>query len=69
MLVFQAIKEFDMAPLYELICGELGVPVDAAQLAAMKENNTKRLKEIDAEIEDAENNLGGVSLHQVQSLP
>ncbi|RCN46202.1 PCI domain protein [Ancylostoma caninum] len=57
-----AIKEFDMAPLYELICAELGVPVDAAQLAKMKENNAKRLKEIDAEIEDAENNLGGTEV-------
>ncbi|CAJ0604250.1 unnamed protein product [Cylicocyclus nassatus] len=57
-----AIKEFDMAPLYELICGELGVPADAAQLSIMKENNAKRLKEIEAEIEDAENNLGGTEV-------
>lgn len=47
-----------MAPLYQIICDELGVQVDSSQLAAMKEHNATRLKEIDAEIEDAENNLG-----------
>ncbi|KAK5968027.1 Proteasome Regulatory Particle [Trichostrongylus colubriformis] len=60
----KTIKEHDMAPLYQIICDELGVPVDKAQLEAMKENNTKRVKEIDAEIEDAENNLGSTEVRQ-----
>ncbi|PIO63651.1 PCI domain protein [Teladorsagia circumcincta] len=60
----KAIKEHDMAPLYQMICDELGVPVDKAQLTAMKENNTKRIKEIEAEIEDAENNLGSTEVRQ-----
>ncbi|KAJ1365495.1 hypothetical protein KIN20_025849 [Parelaphostrongylus tenuis] len=54
-----AIKENDMAPLYELLCEEIGLTVDQSLLAEMKEKNAKRLKEIDAEIEDAEKNLGG----------
>ncbi|KAK6055113.1 26S proteasome non-ATPase regulatory subunit 6 family protein [Cooperia oncophora] len=60
----KAIKEYDMAPLYQIICDELGVAVDKVQMAAMKENNTKRIKEIDAEIEDAENNLGSTEVRQ-----
>lgn len=59
-----AIKENDMAPLYQLICGEVGIPVDQSLLAEMKENNSKRIKEIDAEIEDAEKNLGGTEVRQ-----
>lgn len=47
-----------MAPLYELLCAELGVVPEASQLSEMKAANTKRVTEIEAEIEDAEKNLG-----------
>ncbi|CAI5448794.1 unnamed protein product [Caenorhabditis angaria] len=59
-----AIKEHDMAPFYELVCADLNVAVDQAQLASMRAANVKRLAEIDAEVEDAEKNLGESEVRQ-----
>jgi hypothetical protein len=47
-----------MAPLYELVCGELGVAPDAVKLSAMKSAIASKLEELDANIKDAEENLG-----------
>jgi 26S proteasome regulatory subunit N7 len=46
-----------MAPFYEKIGSELG-GVDGALLASLKSANEKRLKELDAAIVDATENLG-----------
>ena len=42
-----------MAPVYETIAGELGVAVDAALLASLREANAKRLEELEDKIKDA----------------
>lgn len=54
----QLIKENDMGPFYELICQELDTQIDAKLLADLKAKNEKRIAEIEAEIKDAEENLG-----------
>lgn len=53
-----------MAPFYQLVCTDFKVPVDAAQLATMKSANEKRIAEINAEVEDAEKNLGESEVRQ-----
>ncbi|CAD6197119.1 unnamed protein product [Caenorhabditis auriculariae] len=60
----EAIKQYDMAPFYELICSELNTQVDQSQLSKMKAANEKVIKDIDAEIEDAEKNLGESEVRQ-----
>lgn len=47
-----------LAPLYEHLCGELGIPKDEAKLSSMKAINEQRLSELEAKIKDAEENLG-----------
>jgi len=48
----------DMAPYYELVCADLGWPIDQAVLEKMKDANLAKLKELDTAVEDAEQNLG-----------
>ncbi len=48
----------DLAPIYEHVCAQLGWPVDQAKLAAMREKNAEKLKELEEKILDAETNLG-----------
>ncbi|KAF8373945.1 rpn-7, partial [Pristionchus pacificus] len=62
--LFKEIKEYDMAPLYKSICEELQVPIDATLYESMKSRNAKRIEEIEAEIEDAEQNLGESEVRQ-----
>lgn len=50
--------ENDLAPIYENICSEVGLPLDQAKLAAMKAKNAEKLAELEAKIKDAEENLG-----------
>lgn len=56
--LLNAIKADNMAPWYEEVCRELNWPVDQALLAAMKKANAQKVEELDAAIEDAEQNLG-----------
>lgn len=56
--LLNAIKTENMAPFYEVVCRELGWPVDNILLANMKKANQQKLGELDASIEDAEQNLG-----------
>ncbi|CAI2350633.1 unnamed protein product [Caenorhabditis sp. 36 PRJEB53466] len=60
----EAIKEFDMAPFYELVCADFKIVVDQTQLASMKAANQKKITEIQAEVEDAEKNLGESEVRQ-----
>ena len=53
-----------MAPLYEHVCKQLGWTVDAALLKSMQEHNAARLKELDAKIEDAEQNLSEMEVRE-----
>lgn len=48
----------DSVAVYEVTCKELGKPVDSALLAKMKEQNAKRMAEIEAAITDAKENEG-----------
>lgn len=47
-----------MAPLYQYLCTDLGLPLDAAKLAEMQAANTAKLVELEAKTKDAEENLG-----------
>jgi hypothetical protein len=47
-----------MAPFYEYMCNSLKIPTDQALLVKLKEQNAKRLDEINKQLEDAEKNLG-----------
>lgn len=47
-----------MGPYYKLVCVDVGTTVDESLLSELREANEKRLKEIDDEIADAEQNLG-----------
>jgi 26S proteasome regulatory subunit N7 len=52
------VKENEMGPFYEYACQEAGVPLDKGLLRELATKNEKRVKELEAEIEDAEKNLG-----------
>ena len=52
------IKKDEMAPFYEYMCTSLKIPIDQALLDKLKEQNAKRLDEINKQLEDAEKNLG-----------
>jgi len=56
--LMDAIKENNMAPLYEIVCKDLRWKVDSTLLNKMKEENKKTLAELEAKIKDAEENLG-----------
>merc|ERR1712071_211476 len=58
------IKSNDMSPFYEEVCKDLGWTVDSKLLATMKERNEAQLKELDAAIEDAEQNLGEMEVRE-----
>jgi 26S proteasome subunit RPN7 len=53
-----------MAPFYELVCKDLGWPVDQSLLAKMKSNNAEKLGQLDTTIEDAEQNLGEMEVRE-----
>jgi len=53
-----AMTEQHMAPLYSQVCRELRWTVDGKLLSEMQEQNTNKIKELDAAISDAEENLG-----------
>lgn len=52
------LKQNDMAPHYVRVCESLGWPVDKPELERMQAANAKKLKELDAKIDDAVENLG-----------
>ena len=47
-----------MGPYYQFVCNEVGHPVDKKLADELKGKNDKTLADIDAEILDAEQNLG-----------
>lgn len=49
-----------MAPFYQNLCEETGTPIDEKLLKEMQTVNEQRLKVMDEEIKDAEENLGTV---------
>lgn len=63
-LIVPYISFSDMAPFYEEVCKDLGWSVDTVLLNGMKERNEATLKELDAAIEDAEQNLGEMEVRE-----
>merc|ERR1712137_1422295 len=53
-----------MSPFYEEVCKDLGWTIDLKLLTTMKERNEAQLKELDAAIEDAEQNLGEMEVRE-----
>ncbi len=47
-----------MAPFYQLLCTELGIPMDTAKVAEMQTAIAAKLAELDEKVKDAEENLG-----------
>ena len=47
-----------LTPLYEHLCGELGLPKDESKVASMRAVNEAKLAELAAKVTDAEENLG-----------
>ncbi|RWS13486.1 26S proteasome non-ATPase regulatory subunit 6-like protein [Dinothrombium tinctorium] len=62
--LLNAIKEHNMAPFYESVCETLKWKVDKNLLSQMKANNEAKLKELNANIEDAEKNLGEMEVRE-----
>jgi len=56
--LLEAIIANEMAPYYRSMCTELGAPIDEKLLNDIVEKNKKKLAELDAVIQDAEQNLG-----------
>jgi len=54
----------DLAPLYEFLCQEVGWNPDASQLKRMQSANQTKLQELEAEIKDAEENLGDTEVKE-----
>jgi len=55
----------DMAPFYEEVCAELHWTVDEKLLTTMKEENEKKLKELDDAVADAEKNQGEMEVRDL----
>ena len=51
-----------MAPFYEELCRDLGWRLDEGLLKKMKDANEKKLKELDATLDDAEKNQGEIEV-------
>lgn len=62
--LLEAIKENNMAPLYEEVCKDLSWPVDNILLENMCKANEEQLKKLDDAIEDAEKNLGEMEVRE-----
>ncbi|CAH8821300.1 unnamed protein product [Trichobilharzia szidati] len=56
--ITKCIQDDNMAAYYEVVCKELDLPVDQQVLKSMQAVNEAKIKELDAKIKDAEENLG-----------
>lgn len=62
--LMSAIKEHRMGPFYEEICTDLNWPLDQNLLKELKDDNEKKVTELDVAIEDAEKNLGEMEIRE-----
>ncbi|XP_059490466.1 26S proteasome non-ATPase regulatory subunit 6 [Neocloeon triangulifer] len=62
--LLDAIEADNMAQFYELVCKDLGWGLDQSLLQKMKDNNAEKLTQLDAAIEDAEQNLGEMEVRE-----
>ncbi|CAH8514265.1 unnamed protein product [Heterobilharzia americana] len=56
--ITKCIQDENMAAYYEVVCKELDLSVDQQILKSMQSVNEEKIKELDAKIKDAEENLG-----------
>lgn len=57
----------ELGPVYEQLCEELGWPVDSGRLQKLRAANAAKLKELEAKIADAEENLGDVEVREARA--
>lgn len=62
--VLDTIFGANMSPVYERVCGELGLPVDPSRLSSMRDANSKRLNELEAKVVDAQENHGETEVRE-----
>uniref|UniRef100_A0A0N5AFI4 26S proteasome non-ATPase regulatory subunit 6 n=1 Tax=Syphacia muris TaxID=451379 RepID=A0A0N5AFI4_9BILA len=62
--LLKLIQENEMGPYYKQVCEELGIAINEPLLNELKAKNEKKLKEMDDEIKDAEQNLGESEVRQ-----
>lgn len=62
--ITEAIKKYEMAPWYELICQEVGWKIDKAFWKSLKDANQTAIAILNSEIEDAEKNLGEMEVRE-----
>jgi len=62
--IMDHIKTHKMGPYYQHLCKEFGWPVDEALAKELKDANDAELKELDAKIEDAVQNLGDTEVRE-----
>lgn len=53
-----------MAPYYEIVCNDLGWPIDGSIINKMKTKNANEVKRLDEVIVDAEKNLGEMEVRE-----
>jgi len=56
--LMDAVEKDNMARFYEDTCNEMSWPIDRVKLQKMKDENKKKLSELEEKIEDAEKNQG-----------
>lgn len=62
--IMKEITDHNMAPLYSIFCKDLHWNLDKKLLEQMQAENTKKLKELEDNIKDAEENLGESELRE-----
>jgi len=56
----------DMGPMYEHVCKQFGWQRNADKAKAMKDKNTKELKELRAKIPEAKKNMGKTEVREAK---
>ncbi|XP_055354156.1 26S proteasome non-ATPase regulatory subunit 6-like [Paramacrobiotus metropolitanus] len=62
--LMEAIKANEMAPYYEMVTKTLGFNADTSLLNQLRQKNEQKIKELDAAILDAEQNLGSIEVRE-----
>jgi 26S proteasome regulatory subunit N7 len=62
--LLEHIKENEMGPYYQLVCSEMGIPIDKGLLEILKSKNKIQIEKVNAEIKDAEESLGESEVRQ-----
>eukprot|EP01059_Diplonema_ambulator_P001056 TRINITY_DN10815_c0_g1_i1.p1 TRINITY_DN10815_c0_g1~~TRINITY_DN10815_c0_g1_i1.p1 ORF type:complete len:404 (+),score=191.53 TRINITY_DN10815_c0_g1_i1:771-1982(+) len=63
--ILTEIEQHDMAPYYEFLYVSFMWPIDDAKMKKMKENNAKKLAEMEEKLKDAEENYGETEIRDI----